>query len=161
MPADRKGYSGGACGKIEWGGQVLGYVGKVDRAIATQLSLRELPVVAELELEVLLTGAQHVPQLHALPRFPAVRRDLSLVVAENTRYEQLAAVVAEVKPEGLEALDYVTTYRGKPLEAGVKSVTVTLVFRSATATLTSEAVESSVQRVVEAAKEKLGAVLRV
>jgi phenylalanyl-tRNA synthetase beta chain len=159
-PADRKGYAAGASGKIEWGGELLGYVGKVDRAVASQLSLRELPVVAELDLEILLAGAQHVPQLHPLPRFPAVRRDLSLVVAENTRYEQLESIVAEVKPEGLEAVDYVTTYRGKPLEAGVKSVTVTLVFRSATATLTSEAVESSVQRVVEAAKAKLGAVIR-
>ena len=159
-PMDRKGYALGACGKIEWGGELLGYLGKLDRAVATQLSLRDLPIVAELELEVLLAGAQHVPQLHALPRFPAVRRDLSLVVAENTRYEQLESVVAEVKPEGLEAVDYVTTYRGKPLEAGVKSVTVTLVFRSPTATLTSEAVESSVQKVVDAAKVKLGAVLR-
>jgi len=69
-------------------------------------------------------------------------------------------VVAEVKPEGLEAVDYVTTYRGKPLEAGVKSMTITLVFRSPTATLTSEAVESSVQKVVDAAKAKLGATLR-
>jgi phenylalanyl-tRNA synthetase beta chain len=159
-PADRKGYTAGACGKIEWGSQLLGHVGKVDRAIATQLSLRDLPIIAELELAVLLKGAQHVPQLHALPRFPAVRRDLSLVVSESTRYEQLASVVAEVKPQGLEALDYVTTYRGKPLEAGVKSVTVTLVFRSPVATLTSEAVEASVQKVVDAVKEKLGAVLR-
>jgi phenylalanyl-tRNA synthetase beta chain len=159
-PIDRKGYATGACGKIEWGGELLGYLGKVDRSVATQLSLRDLPIVAELELESLLAGAQHVPQLHALPRFPAVRRDLSLVVAENTRYEQLESVVAEVKPEGLEAVDYVTTYRGKPLEAGMKSVTITLVFRSPTATLTSEAVESSVQKVVDAAKVKLGATLR-
>jgi phenylalanyl-tRNA synthetase beta chain len=160
-PADRPGYAGGACGKIEWAGQLLGYIGKVDRAVASRLSLREQPVVAELELAVLLEHAQHVPQLRALPRYPAVRRDLSLVVTEATRYEQLESVVAQVKPEGLEAVDYVTTYRGKPLEAGVKSVTLTLVFRSPTTTLTSEAVESSVQRVVTAAKEKLGAVLRV
>jgi phenylalanyl-tRNA synthetase beta chain len=159
-PDDRKGYASGACGKIEWGGQFLGYLGKLDRAIATQISLRDLPIIAELDLEVLLAGAQHVPQLHTLPRFPAVRRDLSLVVAENTRYEQLESVVHEVKPDGLETVDYVTTYRGKPLEPGVKSVTVTLVFRSPTTTLTSEAVESSVQKVVDAAKEKLGAVLR-
>jgi phenylalanyl-tRNA synthetase beta chain len=160
-PVDRKGYAGGATGKIEWDGKLLGYIGKLERSIATQLSLRELPIVAELDVEVLLDGVQHVPQLHALPRFPAVRRDLSLVVSDATRYEQLEAVVSEVKPEGLEAVDYVTTYRGKPLEAGVKSVTITLVFRSPTATLTSEAVESAVQKVVEAAKQKLGATLRV
>jgi phenylalanyl-tRNA synthetase beta chain len=159
-PAHRPGYTDGACGKIEWNGNFLGYIGNLDRAIATPLSLRELPIIAELELSSLLAGTQHVPQLHPLPRFPSVRRDLSLIVPENTRYEQLESVVAEVKPQGLEAVDYVTTYRGKPLEAGVKSVTLTLVFRSATTTLTSEAVETSVMRVVDAAKERLGAVVR-
>jgi len=69
-------------------------------------------------------------------------------------------VVHSVRPADLEGVEYVTTYRGKPLEAGVKSVTVTLVFRSATTTLTSEAVESAVQKVIDAARDKLGATLR-
>ncbi len=159
-PTDRSGYAKGACGKIEWGSELLGYIGKVDRSLANQLSLRDLPIVAELELSVLTEGAQHVPQLNPLPRFPAVRRDLSLVVPEATRYQQMESIVHEVKPSGLEAVDYVTTYRGKPLDPGSKSVTITLIFRSATSTLTSDAVESSVQMVVEAARLKLGAVLR-
>ena len=146
---------------MEWGTETVGYIGKVDRAIADQLSLREMPIAAELEIPPLLAGAQHVPQLHPLPRFPSVRRDLSLVLPESTRYEQLESLISEVKPANLEAVEYVTTYRGKPLESGSKSVTVTLVFRSATATLTSDAVEEAVQRVVEAAKEKgCGASLR-
>ena len=159
-PADRPGFAAGACGQIHWDTEHLGFIGKLDRTIAGNLSLRELPILAELELPVLIRGAQHVPQLHPLPRFPAVRRDLSLVVSESTRYQQMESIVNEVKPDGLEAIDYVTTYRGKPLEAGTKSVTITLVFRSPTTTLTSEAVESSVQKVVAAAREKLGAVLR-
>ena len=60
----------------------------------------------------------------------------------------------------MEELQYVTTYRGKPLEPGTKSVTITLVFRSATETLTSESVEESIQKVVRAAEQKLGAKLR-
>ena len=60
----------------------------------------------------------------------------------------------------MEDLEYVTTYRGKPLEKGQKSVTVTLVFRSPTGTLTSEQVDAIVQRVIEAAKSQLGAILR-
>jgi phenylalanyl-tRNA synthetase beta chain len=158
---DRPGFARGACGQILWGDHSLGFIGKIDRAVADRLSLRELPIAAELEMAVLLAGAQHVPRLHPLPRFPSVRRDLSLVVADNTQYEQLESVVREVKPDQLEAIDYVTTYRGKPLESGVKSVTITLVFRSADSTLTSEAVESAVQKVVDAAKQKLGATLRV
>jgi phenylalanyl-tRNA synthetase beta subunit len=50
--------------------------------------------------------------------------------------------------------------RGKQLEAGKKSVTIALVFRSPTETLTGEAVETSVQRVIDAAKRDLNATLR-
>ncbi len=159
-PAEHPGYAAGACGAIRWGEATVGHVGRVARAVAEALSLRELPVVAELDLLPLVEGAQHVPQLHPLPRFPAVRRDLSLVVADGVRYEQVAAVVRDVAPADLEAVEYVTTYRGKPLEAGTKSVTVTLVFRSATATLTGDAVEAAVQRVVDAAAGTVGATVR-
>jgi phenylalanyl-tRNA synthetase beta chain len=161
IPTERAGFAAGACGRIHWGSEPIGYLGKVDRAVAEQLSLRELPVAAELELLPLLAGAQHVPQLHPLPRFPAIRRDLSLVVPESSRYEQLEELIGELKITDLERVEYVTSYRGKPLDAGQKSVTVTLVFRSASGTLTSEAVEGSVQKVIESAKSNLGAILRV
>jgi phenylalanyl-tRNA synthetase beta chain len=157
---NRPGFADGAAGKIHWGAETIGHIGRIDQPIADQLSLREVRFAAELDLPAMLNGAQHVPQLHPLPRFPAVRRDVSLVLPEGTEYEKVEAVVHSVHPQDLEAVDYVTTYRGKPLESGVKSVTITLVFRSPTTTLTSEAVESSVQRVIGAAKEKLGATLR-
>ena len=96
-----------------------------------------------------------------LPRYPAVRRDLSLVVPETTRYEQVESVILAAKPTDLETVEYVTTYRGKPLDTGSKSVTVTLVFRSDRTTLTSEAVETAVQNVVTAAAKELAATLRI
>lgn len=159
-PDARAGFARGACGRIEWGGKPIGYLGKIDRAVAEKLSLREIPAAAELELTALLEGARHVPQLHPLPRFPEVRRDVSLVVAENVRYEPIEATIRAVRPPFLEQIEYVTSYRGKPLEAGTKSVTVTLVFRSPTTTLTGEQVEAAVQQVIAAAKEQLGATLR-
>ena len=160
VPDTRPGFGKNACGRIEWGGETIGYLGKTDRAIADKLSLRELPAAAELELPALLAGAKHVKQLHPLPKFPAVRRDLTLDVEESLRYERIASLVREVKPDLLEGLEYVTTYRGKQLEAGKKSVTIALVFRSPTETLTGEAVETSVQRVIAAAKRDLNATLR-
>ena len=160
IPDSRAGYSRAACGRVEWGGQVVGYLGKIDRAIADKLGLREIPAAAELELLPLVEGAQRVPQQKPLPTYPAVRRDLSLVVPESVRYERIESLIRELKPDLMEDLEYVTTYRGKPLEKGQKSVTVTLVFRSPTGTLTSEQVDAIVQRVIEAAKSQLGAILR-
>jgi phenylalanyl-tRNA synthetase beta chain len=60
----------------------------------------------------------------------------------------------------MEDIEYVTTYRGKPLHKGQKSVTITLVFRSANSTLTSAQVDESVRRVVDASRQQLGAELR-
>jgi len=160
LPAARCGFAAGACGKVVWGGTDVGYLGRIDRAIAQKVSLRELPAVAELELAPLLAGARHVPQLRPLPRFPAVRRDLSLVVADTVSYQAIAKVVTDLVLPTLEEMEYVATYRGKPLAAGGKSVTFTLVFRLPGGTLTSEQVETSVQRVVVAAQEKLQAALR-
>jgi phenylalanyl-tRNA synthetase beta chain len=57
-------------------------------------------------------------------------------------------------------LDYLTTYRGKPVPDGRKSVTVTLTYRWGDGTLRSEQVDQQVAEVVEAAKEKLSARLR-
>jgi phenylalanyl-tRNA synthetase beta chain len=161
VPDQRKGFARGAAGRIEWGGKPVGFLGKIDKAVAGKLSLRAVPAAAELELEALLSGAQHVPQLRPLPRFPAVRRDLSLIVPERLRYEQIQSLVRELKPAAMEELEYVTTYRGKPLEKGTKSITITLIFRSPNETLTSEAVEGAVAKVVAAAQERLNATLRV
>jgi phenylalanyl-tRNA synthetase beta chain len=148
-------------GKIEWNGQLIGWIGLVNKSVSDKLGLRQVPAAAELELAALLRGARHVPQLRPLPRFPAVRRDLSLVIPEKTRYAALEKSIAELHLSHLEEMEYVTTYRGKPLEKGSKSVTITLIFRSAKGTLTSEEVDGSVNRVIQAVRESLGATLRV
>jgi phenylalanyl-tRNA synthetase beta chain len=160
VSADASGYGKGACGRIEWGGEAVGFIGLVDKKVAGKLSLREVPAVAELEAEKLIAGTQHVPQLHALARFPAIRRDLSLVVADQVSYESIETVLWKQKPQDLEAVEYVTTYRGKPLEKNQKSVTVTLVFRSDHVTLTSEQVEGEVLKIIEATKREVGAEVR-
>ncbi len=160
IPEDRAGFAKGAAGRIEWGGKAVGHLGRIDKKIADKLSLRESPAAAELDLPALITGTQHVPQLQALPRFPAVRRDLTLDVPDETRYDAIDALVHKLKLADLEDVEYVTTYRGKQVEKGKKSVTVALSFRSPTTTLTSEQVESSVQKVIESAKGALNATIR-
>jgi phenylalanyl-tRNA synthetase beta chain len=161
IPDARPGYAPAASGRIEWGGQSIGYLGKIDRAVAEKLGLREVPAAAELELLPLIAGARAVPQQKELPAFPPIRRDLSLVVPEATRYQEIETLIRESRPELMEDLEYVTTYRGKPVEKGRKSVTVTLIFRSPTGTLTGEQVDATIQRIIDAARSALGAELRV
>jgi phenylalanyl-tRNA synthetase beta chain len=160
VPDTQRGFAPDVCGRIEWDGQSIGYLGKIDPAVAAKISLRHTPVAMELELAPLLAGHRRLPQLQPLPNFPAVRRDLSLIVADALRFEKIESLLHGLELPFLEGIDFVTTYRGKPLDAGSKSVTITLVFRNPTATLTSEQVEPSVQKAVDAARTQLGATLR-
>ncbi|HZZ44232.1 MAG TPA: phenylalanine--tRNA ligase subunit beta [Tepidisphaeraceae bacterium] len=160
LPDLSPGYSPTASARIEWDGQAIGHLGQISKEVAAKLDLRSLPCAAELDESALLTGVATVVTLKPLPKFPAVRRDLSLVVAEPTRYEQLDTLIQSLSLQNLEDIEYVTTYRGKPLAKGQKSVTLQLVFRSPDATLTSESVETAVQRVITESQSKLNATLR-
>jgi len=101
-----------------------------------------------------------VPQLRSLPRFPAVRRDLTLDLAEKTRYADIEQMIRELNLDHLEEIEHVTTYRGKQLAKGQKSVTIALIFRSSSGTLTSQEIDGSMERVIEAANQSLAATVR-
>lgn len=158
-PAKVNGYDSG--GVIYWGEQTVGVLGVVAQSVVTKLDLRHTPCAAELELSPLLDNTRHVPQLVPLPRYPAVERDVSLVVKEDVKYDTIQSLLAGLKLADLERATHVTTYRGKPLDKGVKSVTVRLVFRSGERSLKAEEVDGAVNAFVDKAKADVGAVLRV
>ena len=157
-PVQRKGYFRAV--EVAFGGNVVGVMGVADTALAAKMDLRVQPSVAEIDVLPLIDSARLVPQLSPLPRFPAVDRDLSLVVEESIRYAQIESLVAELQMANLEACQFVTTYRGKPLDKGKKSVTVKLVFRKPDGTLTAEDADGAIQAVVTKAATSLGATLR-
>ncbi|HTX39620.1 MAG TPA: hypothetical protein VME43_31590, partial [Bryobacteraceae bacterium] len=157
---ERVGFERGACARVQWHGKPIGFAGQIARTVSEKLSLREPPYAGELDLAALIAGTVQVARLKPLPQFPPARRDLSLVVDESTPYERIEQTLRNSRPPHLEEIEYVTTYRGKPLEAGKKSVTVTLVFRLDSGTLTSEQVEASVAMAVAAAVKELGATMR-
>jgi phenylalanyl-tRNA synthetase beta chain len=157
VPAQHRGFQ--ACGNVMWGGQCIGVIGAIDALITGKIG-REGATAAELDLEQLIAHTQHVPQLRPLPRFPATKRDLSLLVEDKIRYIEIEQLIRGLKLENLESFQHVITYAGKPLAKGSKSVTVQLVFRSSTGTLTSEQVDAAVQRVVDAARTQINASLR-
>ena len=84
-----------------------------------------------------------------------------MIDALDIEVDQFDRLIRALDLPNLEDLEFVTTYRGKPLEKNSKSITITLIFRSPTTTLTSDQVESAVQKAIAAAQQNLGATLRV
>ena len=95
-----------------------------------------------------------------IPRFPAVTRDLSLIVQEEVRWADITEAVGSRAPGELEDVRYVGIYRGKPIPAGKKSVTLSLCFRDDDGTLTHEKVDGFERPIMEELLNRLGAELR-
>jgi len=137
-----------------------GVIGCVDSKAMDYYGLEKPVNVATLRFDMLLELAGQTRRYQPLPKFPAVSRDLSLIVDEDVTWKQLQQAVATVEQPLLAGLNYVTTYRGAPVPAGRKSVTVTLTYRSDQGTLRSEQVDQQVEHVVEAMRRKFSADLR-
>ncbi len=146
--------------EVRWGDRILGWCGQLAPSVQQLFELQGAGVVAELELVSMLEGYPPMKQVTPLARFPAIERDLSVVVDEAITWAQVETVVQATKPALLEELRFVTTYRGKPIQAGKKSVTLRMLFRDAGTTLRHEQVDPQVAAVLEALKNKLAAELR-
>ncbi|MEX0776771.1 MAG: phenylalanine--tRNA ligase subunit beta [Phycisphaeraceae bacterium] len=141
-------------------GETLGVVGQVSAQVLKTFELLAPVAVGELELAPLLSAYPPKRMTQALARFPAIERDLSVVVDEAVSWSRITAAVAAVQAALLEEVRFVTMYRGKPVPAGQKSVTMRLVFRDPQATLRHEQVDPQVAAVVERLGQALGAQLR-
>ncbi len=122
----------------------LGYFALLDKSALAAFDLATPVAVAEINLGVLTS--QYPPRSRVVvpPALPGIERDVSLVVAEDLRYDTIRNALEARKRGLLEDVQYVTTYRGKPFPTGKKSVTVRLSFREAGRTLTHEEVDAPV-----------------
>ena len=152
---------GQAACRLRLGGQQLGYVGQVRPEVLKQFDLRGPTTVAEVRLAPLIEAANLTPRYVSLSPFPAVRRDLNLVVEESVRWAEVAATVRHHGGPDLESLDYCETWRNpQHLGPGKKSLLLTIALRSKEGTLTSPQADAVRDRIVAACKQAHGAELR-
>ena len=142
-------------------GQVLGYVGAVRPEGLKRFDLRGPTTVAEVKLASLVAAADLVPPYAPLSPFPAVARDVNLVVPEAVRWARVAATVRRSAGPELESLDYRDTYRdSRRLGPDKKSLLFTLTLRWQEGTLTNPQADEVRNRIVAACREEFGAELR-
>src|SRR5579862_3241239 len=145
------------------GGPQVAAAGQIAKRVADRLKLRQDAFVAELRLEWLLPAieaAVNARKFVPIPRFPAVERDFSLVLADGVHFAQVVETIRALEiPElrGVEALDL---FRGGQVPAGKFSLMIRVTFQSAEATLTDAQIAEFSSRIVAAIETKLGAALR-
>jgi len=150
----------GAAAEILLDGEVLGMIGRVADEAADAFDLDEPPVVAELSCERLTEAARLEPTVAPLPQFPAVARDLAVVVDEAVAWADLLRAVQTAGVAELESVEPLEVYRGPQVPTGKKSVALRLTLRSPDATLTGEQADRMQGQIVAALERDAGAVLR-
>ncbi len=141
--------------------QLLGYVGEVAARGRKQFDLRTAVTVAEIKLSMLIEIAQLIPHAGRLSSFPAISRDLNLVVDEGVVWADVAETVRSVALPHGERLELQDVYRSpERLGAGKKSFLFTLTLRSAEGTLTGDEADEIRTRIVTECAAKYGAQLR-
>jgi len=151
-----------AAGEIVVDGKIIGVCGVVSDKAAGSFGLGKAQLVAaELDFEELVAMQGVVVKVKPLPRFPAIDRDLSLIVEEKVLWADITAAVEKKAPAELEGICFAGIYRGKPIEAGKKSVTVSLRFRDEDGTLRHEIVDGFEAEILGELKSALNAELRM
>jgi phenylalanyl-tRNA synthetase beta chain len=149
-----------AGGRLLLDGRPVGVLGLVAAPVLKQWDLAVPVVAAEVSLAPLIERYPPRRRVRALPQFPSIRRDLSLVVDEPVTWSRVEATARRASPALMRGVEFVGVYRGRPLEPGKKSVTLRVEFRDESRTLRDEEVAPQVQALVEAFARDLGATLR-
>jgi phenylalanyl-tRNA synthetase beta chain len=145
---------------IQLGKQQLGEFGQLVPALAKKYDLRDAVFLAELNLDLLLARRNPSRSFKSLPAFPAIRRDVAMLVPEATTHDAILQVVKQTKPANLESVELFDVFRGKNVPEGQKSLAYAFTYRNAEKTLTDAEATAAHEKLVEQFKKVLQATVR-
>ena len=159
-PLDSPWLETGSGGGIMCDGARIGVIGRPSKRLLKDAGLKVDPIYGELDLAALGERGADLRCFTGLARFPGVVRDLTVDVAEDRPYGDIAALVEEAGLSWLEEAELVDIYRGKNCGPGKKSPTIRLTFRSGEGTLTSEQVDGEMARLMDLLRQRIDATIR-
>ncbi|MDO3383919.1 phenylalanine--tRNA ligase subunit beta [Gilvimarinus algae] len=148
----------GQTAQLLFEGERLGVLGALHPQLQDDLDLPEGVFAFELSLKSLLSA--RVPAFTPLSRFPAVRRDLALLVGRDLPVSELLASIKNVAGEHLSDLKVFDLYMGKGIDPHRKSVALGLTFQHPSRTLNDEEINGFIERVMDHVTQTYGATLR-
>jgi len=144
--------------RVVRGEEDAGWLGVLHPELEKRLDLPSGVVLFELRLDTLADG--RLPKFSVLSKFPAIRRDLALVVDAGVGFDRIRSAVSAVEPEILQSLRVFDVYTGDKVDSGRKSIALGLILQANSRTLTDQEVDSVVARVLARLKTDCGAQLR-
>ncbi len=141
-------------------GRSIGVFGLLSPDAAKRFHLDEPILAGEFELSQYYADYPPETSAHGLPSFPSIERDISAIIDETVTWAQIEAKISDLNLDCHEASNFITTFRGKQIPKGKKSLTLRLRFRAVDRTLKHEEVDPQMATVVKALKQEFAADIR-
>ena len=146
---------------LKCGDVVLGQMGEIHPDTAARFEMEGRRIyLAEIELEAIEKASRPIPPVSPLPRFPAVTRDLALVMNDKTGIGDVMETIRQSAGKELEELHLFDVYKGPQVGLGRMSAAFALTFRAADRTLTDPEINRHIEKILKACEERFGASIR-
>lgn len=144
------------------GNKTLVSFGRVSPQLTKKMDIRQAVFFADFAWdEIIESAAQSRLRAQSLPKFPAVRRDLAMLVDSNVRFEQILSIAQKQGKQLLRETHLFDIYENaQHLGDGKKSYAVSFLFQDETKTLEDKDIDALMQKVMEQCEKQLGAVIR-
>jgi phenylalanyl-tRNA synthetase beta chain len=140
--------------------KTAGILGEVHPDVTENYGIDARCYIAELNLDVLYELSDIERKYKALPKFPAVTRDMALLVDDSVLVQEIENIILKQSGSIVEKIKLFDVYKGKQIPEGKKSIAYSITYRHEDKTLTDEEVSKVHDRIVRTLENKLGAELR-
>jgi len=158
VPATHVALQSGQAAEIRRNGEAIGVFGKLHPSLAKRYDLKRSVFVFELDAQKTLSSK--APMASSISKFPAIRRDIAVIVDDGVSADELLDVVGSSAPELIQGVRIFDIYKGAGIEAGRKSVAIGLILQETSRTLTDDDADAVMTAAISKLKDKFAAELR-
>lgn len=137
---------------------IIGYLGALHPTIAQKFDINQPLYLFDLNLESIMFSL--LPTYEAISKFPAIRRDIALVVATNVPAGIIQEKILDSGGDLLKNVQIFDVYQGKGIEPGKKSIALSLIFQHVTRTLVDSEINDFMQKLITSLHKEFNATLR-
>ncbi|RXR28693.1 phenylalanine--tRNA ligase subunit beta [Flavobacterium piscinae] len=145
---------------IAIGNDVLVEYGTVKKSILKYFDIKQEVFYADFNWNLILKMISNKIKFQDIPKYPEVRRDLSLLLDQNVTFDKLYSIARQTEKVLLKEIHLFDVYEGKNLPEGKKSYALSFVIQDTTKTLTDEQIDKIMNKLQQNFEKEVGAVLR-
>jgi phenylalanyl-tRNA synthetase beta chain len=150
----------GQSAEVQWEGKSIGYFGQVHPGVLERYGITKKVFIMELNLNAVADLAPATVIFEPLPKFPAVQRDLALVLSDKIEAGRIIARIKEIGGELVERVELFDVYQGEQVGPNLRSMAFSITYRSKERTMNDQEVNELQAKLLRELNTEFGAAIR-